>query len=47
MLELEQWKKELKQLNQQYAKIRELPPEERGDFGRKLNDQKQQILGRQ
>lgn len=46
MLELEQWKKELKQLNQQYAKIRELPPEERGEFGRKLNDQKQQILAK-
>lgn len=46
MLELEQWKKELKQLNQQYAKIRELPPEERSEFGRKLNAQKQQILAK-
>lgn len=44
MLELEQWKQKLKGLNAQYARIRELPPEERAKFGQELNQQKQQIL---
>lgn len=44
MNELESLKAELKSLNQEYAKIREISPEERGEFGRKLNEKKMAIL---
>lgn len=44
MSELEKWKSELKKLNSEYAKIKTLPPEERGKFGREMNTKKQKIL---
>lgn len=44
MSEIEQLKLELKNLNAEYAKIKTLPPEERGEFGRQMNLRKQQIL---
>lgn len=44
MSDLEQLKKALKALNAEYAKIKTLPPAERGEFGRKMNAQKQQLL---
>ena len=34
----------LKALNQEYSKMKDLPAEERGDFGRKLNEKKQKIM---
>ena len=43
MGKIEELKQELARLNQEYAKIKDLPPEERKDFGRKLNTQKQEI----
>ncbi len=44
MSELEKLRAELKQLNSEYTKIKDLPPEERGDFGRKMNAKKQKLL---
>lgn len=44
MEELEQLKKQLKNLNAEYAKMKDLPPEKRGEFGRKLNAEKMAIL---
>lgn len=44
MSDLEQLKKALKALNAEYAKIKTLPLAERGEFGRKMNAQKQQLL---
>lgn len=44
MQELEQLKQELKKLNAEYAKIREVPAEKRGEFGRELNLKKAEIL---
>ena len=44
MNELEKLKAELKALNGEYAKIKEIPAERRGDFGRELNAQKMAIL---
>lgn len=44
MSDLDTLKNELKALNSEYAKIKTLPPEERGDFGRNLNRKKQQLL---
>lgn len=44
MSEVEKLKSELKQINAEYAKIKDLPPEERGEFGRRMNAKKQQIL---
>lgn len=46
MSELEKWKNELKNLNVEYAKIKTLPPEERGEFGRRMNIKKQEILAK-
>lgn len=44
MSEVEKLKIELKNLNAEYAKIKTLPPEERGEFGRQMNLRKQQLL---
>lgn len=44
MSEVEKLKSELKTLGKEYGKIKDLPPEQRGEFGRKINQQKQQIL---
>ena len=44
MDEIEKLKTELKQLNAEYAKIKDLPPEKRGEFGRDLNAKKMAIL---
>ncbi len=46
MTELEELKQELKKLNTQYAKIREVPAEKRGEFGRELNAKKLAILAK-
>ena len=44
MSKLENLKAELKLLNAEYAKIKTLPPAERGPFGRELNAKKQRLL---
>ena len=44
MSEIEKLKVELKNINAEYAKIKTLPPEERGEFGRQMNAKKQAIL---
>lgn len=44
MSEVEKLKVELKKLNSEYAKIKTLPPEERGEFGRTMNAKKQALL---
>lgn len=44
MEELEKLKAELKKLNAEYAKIRDIAPEKRGEFGRELNTKKTAIL---
>lgn len=44
MSELEKLKGELKQLNSEYAKIKTLSPEARGQFGREMNAKKQKLL---
>ena len=44
MDEIERLKVELKKLNAEYAKIREVAPEKRGEFGRELNVKKNAIL---
>ena len=44
MSNLEKLRAELKQLNSEYAKIKTLPPEERGEFGRMMNQKKQKLL---
>lgn len=44
MSELEKLKIELKTINAEYAKIKDLPPAERGEFGRKMNAKKQAVL---
>ncbi|MBQ3353218.1 phenylalanine--tRNA ligase subunit alpha [Candidatus Saccharibacteria bacterium] len=41
---LEKLKLKLKELNAKYANIREIPVEERAEFGRKMNEQKNEIL---
>ncbi|MBQ6461519.1 phenylalanine--tRNA ligase subunit alpha [Candidatus Saccharibacteria bacterium] len=46
MQELEKLKLELKKLNAEYAKIKEVPAEKRGEFGRELNAKKADILER-
>ena len=46
MMNLEELKKELKKLNAEAGKIRELAAERRAEFGRKINQQKQEILAR-
>ena len=44
MQELEKLKLELKKLNAEYAKVKDIPAEKRGDFGRELNAKKSEIL---
>lgn len=44
MSELEKLKSELKSINAEYAKIKTIPPEKRGQFGREINAKKQAIL---
>ena len=44
MQELESLKKELKDINKQAAKIRELAAEERAEFGKKINSRRQMVL---
>lgn len=44
MSEVEKLKAELKSLTAEYAKIKSLPPEERKDFGIKMNQKKQTLL---
>ncbi|MBR3175931.1 phenylalanine--tRNA ligase subunit alpha [Candidatus Saccharibacteria bacterium] len=46
MQELEQLKQELKKLNEEAAKIRDVPTEQRAEFGRNLNLRKQEILAK-
>ena len=46
MQELEELKQELKKLNSEAAKIREIAPEKRAEFGRTLNSRKQKLLMR-
>ena len=44
MVDLEKLKQELKDLNVEAAKIRELPASERAEFGRKINAKRQALL---
>lgn len=44
MSEIENLKRSLKSLNDEYSVIPTLPPEERSDYGKKLNIKKQKIL---
>lgn len=44
MLELEELKKELKKINTEASKIRDLPVGERAEFGCKVNQKRQEIL---
>lgn len=46
MSDIEKLRAELKALGAEYAKIKTLPPEDRGEFGRELNAKKQQLLSR-
>lgn len=46
MSEVEKLKLELKALGKEYSKIKDLPPEERGEFGQKINQQKQSLLAK-
>ena len=44
MTEIEKLKQELKKVNAEYAGIRDTPMEKRAEFGRKINEKKQEIL---
>lgn len=46
MEELEKLKRELKDLNAEYAKIKDVPAEKRGEFGRELNAKKTEITNK-
>lgn len=46
MQELEKLKVELKNINAEYAKIKDIAPEKRGEFGREINAKKNDILAR-
>lgn len=46
MQELEKLKLKLKEINARYAGIRDVPVEERAEFGRKINAEKQEVLAR-
>lgn len=43
-MDIEQLKSQLKEINAEYAKIKDLPPEERKAFGVRVNQEKQAIL---
>ena len=44
MQELEKLKQELKAINKEAAGIRDLPVEKRAEFGRKINERRQEVL---
>lgn len=44
MIELQKLKSELKDLNKQAAGIREIAPELRAEFGKKINEKRNEIL---
>lgn len=44
MLEIDSLKQELKRINNEAAKIRELPVEKRAEFGKKINARRQELL---
>ena len=46
MQELEKLKVELKNINAEYAKIKEIAPEKRGEFGREINARKNEVLAK-
>ena len=46
MQELEKLKQELKKINKEAASIREMPKEQRAEFGRKINEKRQDVLDR-
>ena len=46
MTEIEKLKLELKKVNAEYAGIRDIPVEERAEFGRKINAKKQNIIAK-
>ena len=46
MAEIEKLKQELKKVNAEYAGIRDIPMEKRAEFGRKINEKKQEILAK-
>ncbi len=46
MEEIQKLKQELKKVNAEYAGIRDIPAEERAEFGRKINQRKQEILAK-
>ena len=46
MTEVERLKQELKNINAEYAGIRDVPAEERAEFGRKINEKKIAILAK-
>ena len=46
MQELEKLKVELKNINAEYAKIKDIAPEKRGEFGREMNAKKNEILAK-
>jgi len=46
MQDLQKLKNELKAINDEYAEIRNIPVEERGEFGRRLNEKKQAVLAK-
>lgn len=46
MVELEKLKKELKEINARASKIRELPVNERAEYGKKINAERQEILAK-
>ncbi len=46
MQELEKLKVELKNINAEYAKIKDIAPEKRGEFGREINAKKNEILAK-
>lgn len=46
MLDIDNLKQELKKINGEAAKIRDLPVEQRADFGKKINAKRQEILAK-
>ena len=46
MGELDKLKQELKRVNQKAAKVKDLAADQRAEFGRKINKEKQEILAK-